>query len=357
MHDRHKKFNIILLCINIVLLLVFAVLYGVIYSLGSRYSSENAKRLWDNDTYSYSQISLYMTPQSGLDIMSVYSLRSEIDRKLKDNSVQKDDSNQDGRLWIDSSSGESTFTITGNTGTCEVTASGTWGDYFIFHPEALLSGSYYSNDDINFDRVILDKQCSWQIFGAIDTAGMAVTINGMNFYVAAVVDTSENERDIAAYGSKPRIYMPFEAMKILDQNAVITAYEVCLPNVVKDFAYTLMTEVNPAPESNSAVIDQTGRFGIIKLFKGFDTIPESVMINTNLSYPWFENRIRGAEIIAKILAGICVYTLIVPAISAVYAIFVIVKLIGKGVKAVAERIDRSYQKKISAAYYKKHPRT
>lgn len=357
MHGRHKKLNIAILCINIVLLLIFAVLYGTIYSLNTRYSPDNAKRLWDNDTYSYSQISLYLTPSSGLDIMSVYSLRSEINSKLKENSVQKADENSDGRLWIDSSCGECSFTVTGNTGSCEAAASGTWGDYFIFHPETLLSGSYYNNDDINFDRVILDKQCSWQLFGAIDTAGMTVKINDMNFYVAAVVDTSENERDIAAYGSKPRIYMPFEAMKILNPDAVITSYEVCLPNVVKDFAYTVMQDVNPAPESSSIIIDQTGRFGLIKLFTGFGDIPKSVMIDKNLSYPWFENRIRGAEIIAKIMAGFAVYILIIPAISVVYGIFLIVKLIGAGARAIAAKADRAYQKKISAAYYRKHPRT
>lgn len=357
MHGRHKKFNIILLCINLLLLLIFAVLYGIIYSLSSRYSPDNAKRLWDSDTYDYSQISLYLTPRSGLDIMSVYSLRSSINAKLKENSIVKEDQDSDGRLWIDSSSGECDLTVNGNNISCNVTATGTWGDYFIFHPEMLLSGSYYGNEDINFDRVILDKECSWQLFGAIDTAGMTVTINNMTFHVAAVVDTSDNDRDKMAYGDKPRIYIPFEAMKILDPNAAITAYEVCIPNIVKDFAYTLMTEVNPASENDSKIIDQTGRFDIIRLFQNFGNIPQMVMVDTNLSYPWFENRIRGAEIIARILAGISVYILIVPAISIIYGLYLIVKLFGFIGRAIVAKADRAYQKRISAVYYKHHPKT
>lgn len=354
MGERLKKFKIILLCINIALLAVFAVLYGVISSLGSRYSSDSAKQLWDSDDRSYAQISLYLTPENGLDIMSVYSLRKSIDEKLVENSVTNDKKNQKGRLWIDAGSGECSTTVTGNMGSCDVTVSGTMGDYFIFHPEKLLSGSYYTDDDINIDRVILDKQCSWQIFGAVDTAGMSVTVGGKVFYVAAVVDSPDSGRDLTAYGSRPRIYMPFSSLKELNDQAVMTSYEVCMPNIVKDFAYTVMTDINPADENSSVVIDQSGRFDIVKLFKGFGSIPESVMITANLKYPWYENRTRSAEIIAKILAGPAIYILIIPAVSLVYALFLLAKLAGRGIRAVKSKADRAYQKRISEAYYKKH---
>ncbi len=356
MHGKLKKTNIIIAAVNAVLLIIFAVLFGIISSLGRNYSADNAKKLWDNDAYSYSQLSLFLPPDEGLDIMSLYALRQSIEEKLEENSVKADENSPTGRFWIDCASGEYTAQVTGNTGSCEASVTGTAGDYFIFHPESLLNGSYYSSDDINFDRVIIDKQCSWQIFGAIDTAGLPVTIGGKVFYIAAVVDTPENERDIAAYGNMPRIYMPYEALQIINPGARMTSYEACLPDAVKGFAENIISEVNPSP-GKGIIIDQSDRFGLITLFKGFSKIPENAMITNNLSYPWYENRTRGAEIIAQILAGPAVYILIIPAVSLVYAIYMLCRLAGKGARAVGRKAENAYQKRISEAYYKKHPRS
>ncbi len=352
--SRLKKFNIILLIINAVLLSVFGIIYLRISSLSRDYSSDKAKEMWDNDKYKYSQISLYVSPSNGFDMMGIYSMRKSVEEKLKESSVLDAEDNPEGRLWIDCASGDSTLSIAGKMGSCDVAVTGTVGDYFIFHPEDIMYGSYYTSEDINLDRIILDKQCSWQLFGSMDTVGMPLEINNKVFYVAAVVESPDNEVDKTAYGTKPRVYMPYESLKQLNGSFVLTSYEVCLPNIVKDYAYGVMKDINTAPEDSSVLIDQTGRFGLLKLFTGFREIRESVMVTTNISYPWYENRTRSAEIIGKILAGPSIYLLIIPAISLVYGLFMLAKLAGRGGRAVKEHIDARYQKKISEEYYKKH---
>ena len=72
---------------------------------------------------------------------------------------------------------------------------------------------------------------------------------------------TDNEVDKTAYGTKPRVYMPYESLKQLNDSFVLTSYEVCLPNIVKDYAYGVMKDINTAPEDSSVLIDQTGRFG------------------------------------------------------------------------------------------------
>lgn len=352
MEKTSKRAAKALLIINIAVLALFGVLYGIIKSLERGYSPDNARRIWDSDIYKYSQISLYTDRSNGFDALAVYSLRRDIKSKLKDSSVKEEDT--EGRLWVDCASGEAELIVNNGTKSCDAAVMSTYGDFFLFHPEPLLSGSYYTEDDINIDTIVIDKQCSWLLFGAIDTAGMNVTINGKTFRISAVVDTSDKERDKTAYGQKPRIYMHYETLRSFDQSAVMTNYEICIPNVVRDYAYGVMKEINPAPESRSAVIDQTGRFDIITLFKGFGKIPESVMVTADIRYPWFENRVRGAEIIARLLAGPAVMMLLIPALSAVYALFIAVKLIGKAFKAVKGKADEAYQKKISEEYRKKH---
>ncbi|MCM1525514.1 MAG: ABC transporter permease [Ruminococcus sp.] len=351
--SKMKKFGIVLLVLNILLLAAFGGIYAYIASVGRKYSSDSAKRMWDNDKYTYSQISLYLDDKNGLDDMDIYGLRKKVEEKLEDSSVLNAEDNPKGRLWIDCGSGDSSLSLISETGRCDVTVTGTFGDYFIFHPEKLIYGSYYTSDDVNSDRIIIDKECSWQLFGAVNTVGMPVTVDGKVCYVAAVTDVYTDEYDKYAYGSKPRAYIPYETLKWFNSGAKMTAYEVCIPNIVKDYAYTVVEEINPADEKSSAVVDQSGRFGLLTLAKGRKDIRKSVMSQSSMNYPWFENRVRGGEINARFLAAPGLFLLIIPALSLVYCIFMLVKLAGRGVRAVRQRAEKSYQKKISAEYYKK----
>ncbi len=364
MQKKSKKTGIAIGAVNAVLLVVFGIIYLNIYILGRDNISESAKNAWDGGVYKYGQVSLFLAPENGIDLMGAYSLRQDIEGKLKDASVSnkikgtdgEPDRTVEGRLWIDCGYGEANVTVSGVKGSCDVTAGGTYNDFFIFHPEKLLSGSYYTPESINTDTVVIDKQCSWQLFGGIDTAGMTVTISGREYRVAAVVDCPFEGDALAAYGDRPRIYMPYEALCNIVPGTLMTSYEICIPNVVKDFPKTVMTQVNSAPEKKSAVVDQTGRFGIAALFKGFGNISQSAIVDTSLAYPWYENKIRAAEIKAKILAGFGVYLLIIPLISTVYGLFCLVKALGAAAKKIKNRAEDAYQKKISEAYYEKRGR-
>ena len=196
--SRLKKFNIILLIINAVLLSVFGIIYLRISSLSRDYSSDKAKEMWDNDKYKYSQISLYVSPSNGFDMMGIYSMRKSVEEKLKESSVLDAEDNPEGRLWIDCASGDSTLTLAGKMGSCDVAVTGTVGDYFIFHPEDIMYGSYYTSEDINLDRIILDKQCSWQLFGSNGVVGMTVYIGNVPHIVTGVVRRPQGRMEKAA---------------------------------------------------------------------------------------------------------------------------------------------------------------
>lgn len=351
MHKKMKKTSIFLIIINAVLLTLSALLFALTQSLSEGCAADSAKKAWDTDEMNFSQISIYYSESNSADLMTIISNRQSIKEKLKENSLKPEDGNY-RKLFIDCASAIGETTLSGTLGSCNAAVTATYGDYFIFHPEQLMSGSYYSDEDINLDRVILDKQCSWQLFGAIDTAGMSVTIGDNIFYVAGVVDTPEDRYGKAAYGSTPRIYMPYDSISRAGIKAPIVSYELCIPDIVKDFAVTIAKEINTADEANSAVIEQTGRFGTVKLFEGFRKIPENAMITTSFRYPWTENRIRAAEAQARLYAGFMVIFLIIPAFSLVYALYKLTKLAGAGLRAAKEKAEQKYQEKISEEYFK-----
>ncbi|MGN0664998.1 MAG: ABC transporter permease [Huintestinicola sp.] len=348
----HKKINIALLVINLLILAYAAICWLNVLSIRDHYSSDSVKQLWDNDTYRYGQISLYLTPEDGLDITGIYSLRESIEAKFTENSIALPDGAK-GRLWLDSMYAQDTCTIQGISGSCDAVIAGTGGDFFLFHPLDILHGSFYTDDDTNFDRVVIDKECSWQLFGALNTVGLPVTVGSSTYYVAAVVDSPDSGYDKTAYGDKPHAYFPYYAFNQIKPDTKITAYEICIPDPVKGFALGIMNEINPADSSRSFIKDQSGRFDAVTLFKGYRDIPKSVMITANASYPWFENTVRAAEIKAQMKIGPAAYMLIVPLLSAVYALFLAYKLAEKAAKRLKEKAEEKYQKKISEEYFKK----
>lgn len=347
---------IIAAAVNAVVLLAAGIMYIVILKTDSSFSADSAKQAWDGGEYTYGQVTLCLNKQNGLDLTGAYSLNMAVKEQLKANSVALPEGSS-GRLWIDCGYGESELSAKGTKSTCDVVAGGTFNDFFIFHPFTLISGSFYTPDTVNVDTIVIDKQASWQLFGAMDTAGLTVEIDGRDYRVSAVVDCPDYDDGVLydAYGSKPRVYMPYEALCNIDNSAKMTVYEICIPNVVDGFAAGIMDEINPADENSSAVIDQTGRFEPITLFKGFREISQSAIIDSELCYPWYENTIRAAEIRGKIIAGLGGYMLIIPLVSAVYGIFRLTKLAAAGAGRIKQAAENAYQKKISAAYYKKHP--
>ena len=140
-----------------------------------------------------------------------------------------------------------------------VTAIGVGGDYFLFHPLQLLSGGYVSDEDYMADRVVLDAQTAFNLFGSSDVAGMEVTINGKTFPIAGVVKSEDDFATAAALdagakassdptgvqsASKAMIYMSYAALNAMAE-LPIDCYEIVLPDPVSGFAKKLMTEKIP----------------------------------------------------------------------------------------------------------------
>lgn len=58
------------------------------------------------------------------------------------------------------------------------------GNFFDFHPIRLLSGNYISPDDLMKDRVLLDEDTAWLLFGGTQLEGLSFKIDGVPFVVA-----------------------------------------------------------------------------------------------------------------------------------------------------------------------------
>lgn len=322
MDTKRKKLYIILAVINGAAIILAAVLWAVFTSVTGRLSSQQAAKRWSKERYS--QLSVFYDNSAGINIDGVYTMRAEIEKKLTENSVSQE--NPMGRLWFDAYSAQSTLTVQSPREDYKVSAdaivTATGGDYFLFHPLKLLSGAYYAPDELMQDRVIIDYNLAWQLFGSKDADGMTVLINGTRYYVAGVVEPDQDKASEYVYGTKPHIYMSYDALKRIYSGAdvPVTTYEVCLPDPVTGLAAKIVDDVNTVDDTLCEIVENSARYDILRLYKiAFDGGKRAV-VDKSIVYPFWENAARMTEENAAVLLVWISAAVLVPILTALYFI-------------------------------------
>ncbi len=202
-----------------------------------------------------------------------------------------------------------------------VTAIGAGGDFFLFHPITLVSGTYFGGEDIMKDRIVIDEDLAWQLFGSTDIIGQSVLISGVPHYIVGVVKKETGRINEAAGLSKSYVYMSYDSLSkygtILSgfsekktvsedgQTALlggINCVEVLSPNPVKGLAAKFSKESLVVPEESVVVVDNTARFSPTALFLVLKNFISRSMWGKAIFYPYWENVARGYEdILAMIL--------------------------------------------------------
>lgn len=320
MDTKRKKLYIILAVINGAAIILAAILWAVFISVTGRLSSQHAAERWSKNKYA--QLSVFYDKSAGMNVDSVYTMRVEIDKKLTENSISQE--NPMGRLWFDAYSAQSTLTVqsprTDYNVSADTIVTATGGDYFLFHPLKLLSGAYYAPDELMQDRVIIDYNLAWQLFGSKDADGMTVLINGTRYYVAGVVEPDGDKASEYVYGTKPHIYMSYDALQRIYGDVPITTYEVCLPDPVTGLAAKIMDDVNTADDTMCSVVENSARYDMLRLYKiAFDGGKRAVVDNS-IVYPFWENAARMTEENAAALLVWISAAVIVPILTVLYFI-------------------------------------
>lgn len=289
------------------LLVLALVCMGIQTALAGRLLSQHAAERWRGEAdMKFRQLSAFMTEKGGKTENDVYTFRQTLLGKFTEASLETP---ENGALFCDAWSGESSVRINSDKTGTEAQVLGVGGEYFLFHPLTLLSGSYLTEHDASPDRVLLDKELAWKLFGGYDLAGMTVEINGTPYVVAGVVERESDKASEKAYDGGAGLYMPFASLAALDENLKISCYEVVLPDPVDDFAENLMKD-NFKLEGELRM--NTGRFragSVLKLLRQFGT---RSIHSSALSYPYWENAARYYEDWCALLTALAVLLLLAP---------------------------------------------
>ena len=339
----------ILLGINGILLLAYLFVTIAAHQKADLLYSQNTASRWENEGESYAQVSAFFSPERNVQLDEVKGIRNSLMKKLSDDSYYNEDSS--GRVLIDAYSGECETEVWRESNTLSVTAVGVGNDFFQFHPIPLLTGSYISSEDINHDRVVLDENLAWAMFGSNDVVGMQIWMGNNIYVVAGVVDVDEDSLYKTAYGTGNRIYMNYETLKAQKEELKVTCYEAVMPNPISNYAFyalksacgqdeidnseTMKDEKNPLNFDNCEIIENSNRFKSMSLFSNFKTNKYKSMRTNSVEYPFWENVARVITDWEIRMLYIRCLLLVVPLLSAIVVMYKLWKYLTLAVKRLA----------------------
>lgn len=310
--------NVLLLALSIVCLLGLLSVCNALPTL-------NAADSWAGESeQSFAQLACYLPTDKSLEETDIYSFRQTLETQLTESSMEAP---ENGSLYTDAYSGTSTLTVTTARGNAQVRVTGVGGDYFRFHPLLLRSGSYLAETDLMKDRVLLDEELAWKLFGGMDLTGLSVTINGADYYVAGVVAREKDPYSSIAYSDGAGMFMSYEALKACDESVGINCYEIVMPNPITSFAKNMVTEHFPL--NDGILVENSSRYSLGNLLNVIRNFGKRSMGLNGIIYPYWENAVRFTEDYAALLLVLTVLFALTPVVSAV--VFLI-RLIRNGLR-------------------------
>lgn len=314
--------QIVFSLITIISLIIFLILTVWSERQISQLIDQQAAVRWDEEGDS-AQVSCFFAENTEVDEFMLMSFEKQMEQSLLEILPAEDVSEEGGkRLFIDAYSSLGSITVTSEKGTLEgASAVGIGGDFFLFHPLQLVSGGYFSGDDLMQDSIILDEDAAWQLFGSNDVAGMSVMIGNVPHYVAGVIKRQEGRFAESAGLDQTVVYVSNETLMAYGASEGISVYEVVAPNPVKGFVYNCIKEKLGIEEDKMIVVENSSRYLLKSLIPVFLDFGTRSMQNTAVKFPYWENIGRGWEDVMVVIMILKFVFLLIPAV--IIAVFLI----------------------------------
>lgn len=302
--SKIKYYRVICISLVLVLALISLVLKIILGIQTARYTDQTMASRWDSNN-KYSHISLFIKDSANVDGNSISELEYNINKQLEINNV--DNENENGRKFIDSYMAKNQMNLESDRKSVNVKCMAVGGDFFDFHPVKLLSGQYFSGNDLMHDGVILDEETAWELFGSSDVADQQIYWEGKLLYVRGVYERGGDHITEYARGDEPEIFVPYELLCSEDYSPSIVCIEICMPNPVENFASKIVTDVFKVDTNSFEMVENSTRFTVEKLWKINKEKKYRSMQNRDIIFPYWEKIARYQE---ERLAPVAVWMMI-----------------------------------------------
>lgn len=333
---RSKRGTIIILILNALLVAAFiASVAGYSHYANLLESQEAAERWQGGSDVRFAQISCFRPVGQELSLNDIAQFRAAVKTALVDASI---DVEGDINMLVDAYSSKSKLTVRGSKGAIEATAYEIGGRYFVFHPLKLVSGSYIAEEDLARDCVVLTRELAWSLFGAVDVAGMTVTIDGKPYVVAGVVDMEDDAASRAAGSGGLCLYLHSDVMnKAADQ--VIDCYEIVLADPITGFAKNTVTE---KMASGGEIVENSARYALGSIADIILDFGNRSMSVSGILYPYWENAARYTEDMMALMVVFAAVSAVVPLVFLGILVVQAIRRLNTQGKRVANKIRERY---------------
>ena len=302
-----SKKQILLIVLNAVLIALAIVCVGAMQQMkNTLYYTGAAKRWAGEGTGRSAYISCFMPVGGELSESNMYSFRSTLETKLTEASFETPET---GALYDYAYSGTKRTTLVSPRGSADVKATGIGGDFFFFHPMTLRCGSYISGSDLMHDKIVITEEIAWKLFGAMDVAGMEVTIVDGNYIVAGVIKEDSDFASVEAREENAGVYMAYDKLFDDSENGV-SCYEIVLPNGITSFGKNLVAENFPSKECT--IVEVSDRYSLGNIFDVLLSFGKRSMRTDGIVFPYWENAARLTEDYSAAALFFCAALLVTP---------------------------------------------
>lgn len=297
---------------------------------GSQSYNFAAERWQGEDGGDFSQISCFFSSDAGFTTEQAMNIRGQLIERLSSVSVFP----EEGKTLVPDAysapAGRATVLceLTGRS-EAEITAVG--GDFFLFRDFTLLDGAFFSDNDIMQDGAVIDRSLAWALYGSEDIAGKNIYINGVQLYIAGVIDDPHTDPEERCTGEYPRAYISYYAASSAFQNGNImqggeapeltefdkvSCYECIVPDPVENFAENSVDEMlSNAYDSNVSIVNNSERFSPKKRAKALKKLDEYAVENDSIALPYWENASRIVDFRLSRIYGARRWLIAVPVIT------------------------------------------
>ncbi len=317
-------------------------LYGVSSLLKNNLMHEQTANLWDaeGDT---AHISVYLSETEKYNMKdsldgTVFQLNSRYHgllTELESAVIGTEDGKPSrGRQVVYGYSAAGTITMKTSRASAEVKAYGVGGDFFQFHPLELKNGAYFSESDLMQDKVLLDTDTAWKLFGSNDIVGMFVEIGGIPHLVAGVYERDSGYFNDAAGNDLSCVYVSHATLYKLGHYHGLETVEYLLPNPVTGFGLDLVQKQYDGMDV--AIVEHQERFEFVPLLKILGAFGTRSMGLTGITFPYWENIARGYE-------DILAYLLLTQLLLLAYTVVVMISILWSMWMRRAWRVHHIYE--------------
>lgn len=294
-------------------LLVACIFLRLFQRINEQDVDQSAAHRWQSGKQEFAQMSVFLSPQENWTETDRKTLLSQIRMSFQENSItnESEKGGEEG-LIIDCYSCETKMTLVNGKSTAEAMVTATGGDFFYFHPQIWLSGYAYSQEDVMQDRIVLDKELAWNLFGSSNVEGMSLQINGKTYYVAGTVDRRKDSANQAAYGENNRAWISYSNLVSEETKPAITCYEIVMPNPVNGWAKEILKQ-NLTPDQREIILlENSSRAEFLQVFQDIKEFSKRPMIKKAVKYPYWENASRIRDIYREMYLFLAVLFIIYP---------------------------------------------